>query len=320
MTIEIEIGEKGQRFRGEIESDLSVLRGWSWPYTVIRGGEDGPRTTITAGIHGCEYVSIYAAMRLAQELDPDEVRGDVVVVPIVNLPSYWERSAFVGPYDGKNLNRLFPGKSTGTFSEALAYFTFNTFILPSDAFMDLHGGDLVEDLEPFTALVTGGDAEVEAQSRAMAEAFGLPYIVSRIDGASAPSGMTYTSAARRGIASVLAEAGGCGQLTMPDVDLLVDGVRRALIVTGNLSGDPTPPSKPQYIERSEAFATEHDGFWIPAVRAGEMVEEGQQLGQILSLTSEVIATFVAPRDGVIIFRTTSSAVKKGGLLLNIGSW
>jgi predicted deacylase len=92
-----------------------------------------------------------------------------------------------------------------------------------------------------------------------------------------------------------------------------------LIVTGNLTGDPTPPEPPRHLARSEHFAAAHDGFWIADVRAGDMVAAGQQLGRILSLTGEVLDTLAAARDGVIIFSTTSAAVKQDGLLLNLGS-
>lgn len=74
----------GQRHAGNLTSDLPVLEGWSWPYVTIAGHEDGPLATIIAGIHGCEYVSIHAAVRLARELDPGEVRGWILIVPIVN--------------------------------------------------------------------------------------------------------------------------------------------------------------------------------------------------------------------------------------------
>src|SRR5690348_14949207 len=87
----------GQRHSGAFTSDIPVLADWSWPYVSISGAQDGPRTTIIAGIHGCEYVSIHAAQRLARELDPADVRGQILVVPIVNLPSFWERSPFVTP-------------------------------------------------------------------------------------------------------------------------------------------------------------------------------------------------------------------------------
>src|SRR5579884_2132490 len=116
---------RGERHEGELVSDLPLLRGMSWPYVTINGAQDRPRTTITAGIHGCEYVSIRAAVRLSRELDPAELRGQILVVPIVNLPSFWERAAFFTPQDGKNLNRVFPGLARGTFSEQLAYFIFN---------------------------------------------------------------------------------------------------------------------------------------------------------------------------------------------------
>src|SRR4051794_31155519 len=107
----------GQRYEGELRSDLPVLRDMVWPYVTITGRQDGPRATIIAGIHACEYVSIRAAVRLARELDPAEVRGQVLVVPIVNIPSFWERTPFVCPIDGVNPNRVFPGKPDGSFTE-----------------------------------------------------------------------------------------------------------------------------------------------------------------------------------------------------------
>jgi hypothetical protein len=119
---------------------------------------------------------------------------------------------------------------------------------------------------------------------------------------------------------VLAEAGGIGQLTMPDVDLLVEGTRRALQASGNLPGEPRlDGDPPRFLENSRMLAANHDGFWICNVRAGDTVEGGQQVGRILSLTGELLETVDAPHDGVVIFRTTSAAVKQGGLLMNVGA-
>src|SRR4051794_25590192 len=109
---------KGQRAEGTLESSIPLLSGWSWPYVAMTGAKDGPMATILAGVHGCEYVSIHAAMRLARELDPAEVIGQILVVPIMNLPSFWERTGFVCPLDGKNPNRFFPGSAVGTFTDA----------------------------------------------------------------------------------------------------------------------------------------------------------------------------------------------------------
>ena len=58
-------GAPGERVQDTLVSDAPLLQGLAWPYTTITGTEDGPQATIIAGIHGCEYVSIHAAMRLA---------------------------------------------------------------------------------------------------------------------------------------------------------------------------------------------------------------------------------------------------------------
>ena len=218
-------------------SDAPLLAGWSWPYTTIIGREDGPQATIIAGIHGCEYVSIHAAMRLAAEIDPAEIRGRVLIVPVVNLPAFQERTPFVCPIDGKNPNRFFPGRPDGTFSEVLADFIFTTCIAPSDAFFDLHGGDMVEELEPFA--IFSADAAPGGRRALARIRRGVRPALHRRSARARPGstgGMTFAAAAAVGMPGLIAEAGGIGQLTAPDVDLLVNGARRALRVAGNLTG------------------------------------------------------------------------------------
>lgn len=308
---------KGQRHQGELTPDLPLLHPYRWPYVTINGRQDGPSVTIIGGIHGCEYVSIRAAVRLARELDPDEVRGQVLVVPIVNLQAFWERTAFVNPYDGKNPNRVFPGLATGTFSEQLAYFTFETFIKGRDAFIDLHGGDIVEELIPFSIYSADAAPEVSRRSKEMAEAFGLPYTVARREEPGALAGMTQLAAARAGTPGLIAEAGGIGQLTLDDVQLLVDGSRRALQVAGTLPGTPSSPGT-HLLDHFNWLYSQQGGFWISEVLPGDEVQPGQQLGQILSLLGDPVETVRAATGGVVIFRTTSAAVKPGGLLLGLG--
>jgi uncharacterized protein len=319
MSTEIQIPSSGQRYEGELTSDLPLLQGWSWPYVAITGKQDGPRTTITAGVHGCEYVSIYAAMRLGRELSPDEVRGQVVVVPVVNPPSFWERTAFVNPFDGKNPNRFFPGRAGGTFTEVMDYFIFNTCILPNDAYIDLHGGDIVEELMPFTGYTADADPEVSSLARKIAEAFALDLTIPRHGQLGPLPQFTYAAAAQQGVAGVLAEAGGIGQLTMPDVDLLVDGTRRGLQAAGNLPGEPNPPKPTRHIEKSETLFAGNAGFWICDVSAGDEVKSGQRVGQIFTLLGDLIETVEAPFDGVVVYRTTSAAMKQGGLMMSIGA-
>jgi uncharacterized protein len=308
----------GQRFADTLVSDLPVLEGTTWPYVTITGRQDGPQATVIAGVHGCEYVSIHAAQRLALELDPAEVIGRVLIVPIVSPSMFWGRSAFVSPSDGVNPNRVFPGDPAGSYTHALTHVIYSQCIAPSDAFIDLHGGDLVEELASFAGYAADGPPDLVAKCRAMASALGLDYTLGSFDAPGTVSGQSNRVAARNGIPSALAEAGGNGILTFPDVDLLVDGTRRVLQVTGNLPGEPQLPPT-QHLRWAGSHHASADGFWIGEVRAGQEVKAGQRLGRLTGLLGEPLDTVEAAADAVVVYRTTSSAVKQGGLLMSLAS-
>src|SRR5579864_15075 len=146
-------GRKEQR---TLAFDTPMLAGYEWPYFAVSGAADGPTLCLIAGIHGAEYPPIDAALRFCRSLDPATLRGRVVGVPVINLPAFWERTPFVCPRDGKNPNRAFPGDPAGTFSDVLAHHIFETVIRRGDYLIDLHGGDMVEDLEPFSVVHEGG--------------------------------------------------------------------------------------------------------------------------------------------------------------------
>lgn len=79
------------------------------PLTVINGVEEGPTLLITAGIHGGEYPGIAAAIELGRDIEPEHVRGCLIILHPVNIQGFWARREFIVPEDGKNLNRVFPG-------------------------------------------------------------------------------------------------------------------------------------------------------------------------------------------------------------------
>ncbi len=291
------------------------LAGIEHPAFEARGERDGPHVALIGGIHGCEYSSIAAVMRFMNELDTSELAGSITAVPVVSMQSFERRSPFVVPEDGKNLNRCFPGTFEGTYTDALARSIFDELIAPADALLDLHGGDLVEALEPF-AIYDPGPAEERA--RELAIAFGLPYVVREEPGEL--WGMTCSAAAAAGIPAVIAEAGGCGQLEEAAVAMLVDGVRNALRSLEMLPGPVAPPAREQQLVGAfDWLRCRNAGFWEAAVRVGDEVGEGQLLGRVKSLWGDVLEEIHAPRAGVVLFLTTSAAVAADGLLLGLGA-
>jgi uncharacterized protein len=292
------------------------LAGIEHPAFEARGSRDGPRLALIGGIHGCEYSSIAAVTRFMNELDTEELAGSIVAVPVVSMESFVQRSPFVVPVDGKNLNRSFPGSYDGTYTDALARGIFDELIAAADVLIDLHGGDLVEALEPF-AIYSAGPAEERAH--ALAVAFGLPYVVRQVSSGGL-GGMTSDAAAGAEIPAIIAEAGGCGQLEEAAVAMLVEGVRNALRLLEMLPGpSPEPRAGMRFVGTFEWLRCRDAGWWEAAAGVGAEVAEGDLLGRVKNLYGDVVEEVRAPTDGVILFLTTSAAVSADGLLLGLGA-
>jgi hypothetical protein len=299
-----------------IRFDHVLFDGLELPCFAAVGEADGPHLCLLGGIHGGEYSSIAAIVRFMNALDTHELSGRITAVPIVSMPSFRARTAFVVPQDGKNLNRCFPGSLDGSFSDVLAHFVFEELIAPSDYLLDLHGGDMVEALEPFALY---DESPVEEQARALAIAFGLPYVVRSSPSEAPISGTTTSAAAAVRIPAVIAEAGGCGLLEEHAVRVHLDGIGNALRHLGMLPGEVTPPpAHMRSVGRFVWLRSVEAGWWQPDVVAGDEVSLGSILGTVRNLFGDVVEHVSAPRDGVVLFLTTSPAVDENGLLLGLG--
>jgi predicted deacylase len=301
----------------EIKRYTADFGGVGTPVIDITGDTPGPLLSVIAGVHGCEYAAMAGLRRWVSGLAGRPIRGTIRAVPVVNLPAFWARSAFVVPEDGKNLNRCFPGSPDGTLAERLADAVFSQVIRGSDAVVDLHAGDLAEALEPF-ALYDAGPAEAEA--RGLAGAYGLGYVLRQSPGpAFTVSGSTSAAAAAAGIPAIIAEAGGCGLVEEQAVEAHVRGLDGVL---GYLEMSPGPPPgrPPAFLDGWVWPRTGSAGWWAPAVRPGDAVTAGQLLGTVSTLDGgTVVETVTAQADGVVLFLTSSPAVAADGLLLGLAT-
>jgi uncharacterized protein len=298
-----------------VTSSAPELRGLEWPVFEAQGAEDGPRLCLMAGVHGGEYPAIAAVRQFMRQLDPSTLRGSIIAVPIVSPTSFTARSPFVVPEDGRNLNRSFPGAADGSFTQVLAHHIFSHFVSGSDLLIDLHGGDMVEALEPFAIYDDSPQAEA---SQRLARAFSFGYVV--CDRTDHLGGMSTSAASAAGIPGVIAEAGGCGLLEPAEVDRQIRGLVNALRTAGMLPGEPTPPPPEQrLVDRFIWPRSASAGWWQAETEAGALVAAGQRLGAILDPFGDELEVITAPEAGVVLFLTTSPAVAEDGLLLGLGA-
>ena len=301
----------GSQVRGYCQVGLGTAA-VSLPVVITHGAAPGPVLAITAGIHGGEYVPIVAVRQFVRGLDPARMRGTIVACLQSSPVAFQQRSAFVNPLDGQNLNRSFPGNPLGGPTARLAAWLWENLLARADYYVDCHCGDLPEALDPFTSVSPGPDDVVSERSRAMADCFDVPrVIVSRLEGS------TVRTAALAGIPAALVEVGGRGHWSQEEVDVQREGLRRVAALAGILPAEAGARPRLPVFEDAADVLSERPGLWFPEVAVGTPVVEGTRLGRIEDAFGDVVHEILAPVTGVLVFGLSSLAAAQGDLLAAI---
>jgi predicted deacylase len=281
------------------------------PFTFIQGAKPGKTILITSGVHGGEYPCIETAIQLAKEIDPAEVSGMILIIHPVNPAAFLARMQYYGPYDGKNLNRVFPGKATGTVSERIAY-QVHQFQQAADFYLDLHGGDIHEGLVPFVIYSKLGDAAKAEQSRLASALLGFPYVVGSVS-----DNGSIGAAAKAGTPGFLAELGQCGRWSNEEVDQYKAAVLNVLRSFEVIPGEVIQHNV-EFLEKMLVTTATTEGCWYPAVQLEETVKKGQKLGEIRDYFGDVKSEYFADSEGVVLYLVTSLAITDNDPLAAIG--
>ncbi len=294
------------------------LAKYRWPYIAIAGATSGPTVLITAGIHAAEYTGTLAAIRLGRAIEVSAVRGTILILPLLNRPGFFERSIYVNPEDNDNLNRLFPGDPNGTWGQRFAHRLLTEVISKFEHSIDLHAGDLIEDLVPFIIYRETGMPALDAKIKAMVDAYGAKWAVKSAPTGERP-GSLFAVAALNGVAAMLAESGGNGLPLEADIARHVRGVMNILKTVGALSGAAETVTPPTVLKSFDWLRSPVEGVFHSRVRVDQRVAKGDLMGEMTDLVGEPLATITAPVGGIVLFTVTSPAIKKDGLLLAIGA-
>ncbi|MDO5337877.1 MAG: M14 family metallopeptidase [Eubacteriales bacterium] len=305
--------------RGEKTSGYVQIHGADFgiPVTLICGAQEGKTVLISGGVHNAEYVGIQAAMELADELNPREVIGNIIIIRLMNRTGFERRTMSVVYEDGKNLNREFPGSAGGTLAERICYTVENMFLRQADYYIDLHCGDGFEGLVSYVYCQGAAAPEVVKKSREMAEIAHVDYLVE----SSLGRGGAYNYAGSMGIPGILLERG-CSSLWCKDlVEEDKHDVRNILRYLGVLEGKPHRHGKPP-IDVGEVIYEDagHSGCWYPTRQPGETFRKGEILGKICDYFGNVLEICTAKKDGVILYETISLCIMRGTPMIAYGSW
>jgi hypothetical protein len=312
--------KSGSRASGTLAVPAKDGAGTEIPYTVIHGAKKGPVLALVAGVHAYEYPPILSLYRLKDMIDPKTLRGTVLMVHIANLPSFKKRTIYYGPDDWKNLNRVFPGDIGGTMSQRIAAVLNEEVVKRADVLVDMHCGDGNEALIPYTYWMISGEKKLDAKTRELALAFGIPHIIIDESRTKDPKDSKYlgNTAILQGKPAVTTEAGFLGRVDEESIGRNVRGVLSVLRHLDMISGDPGPAADPVWIDKYEVVYSKHDGLFTPRVEMGYYVRQGQIVGTITDYLGAWKEDVQAPFTGILLYVIGTPPCNAGEPLFEVG--
>ncbi|MFC4221628.1 succinylglutamate desuccinylase/aspartoacylase family protein [Flagellimonas marina] len=278
------------------------------PVHVFNGKEVGPTVLIQAGLHGDEINGVETLRRMLQDNCFYIEKGAVIVVPIVNIFGFIHFSRDVP--DGKDVNRSFPGKKTGSLASRIAY-TYSDQVLPQANFaIDLHTGGSQRHNHP-QARYTASDPD----SQMLAKAFNAPFnFASKLI-----TGSFRKTTFKMGIPTMVYEAGESMRFDENSIAIGIKGVENVLQFLGMVSKRQKVKQESSiHLESTRWIRAARAGMFIPQIANGQAVEKGETLGLVTDTFAKKNKKIMAPFDGYIICINHQAVVNQGDALFHIG--
>jgi predicted deacylase len=289
------------------------------PVATIRGATPGKTVAVLSGAHGTEYASIVAAQRVVPRIDPSRLHGTVIVVPLINRASFERMRVHTNPVDEKSMNGNYPGKATGTQTERVLDAIARQVIAKADVVIDLHNGDIDENLWPYSYWTRTGDAARDSTALALCRAMGLKHIIVRDIDVTNPASTRSASgySLSLGKVAVVAEAGRWARTDAEDVGALEQGILGVLGELGMIDHKTPPPMQNVWLGEDARVRADGDVVWTAVVDRGARVTEGQLLGYTSDYWGRRIGDVKAPRSGMLTFIRSVPSAWAGSTLATV---
>ena len=295
-TIEAKPGEKQFGFfeTGKTHGRFPV----HIPLHIIVGASDGPTLVVQSGTSGLEIEPALVLPQIVQDLNPTQMRGTLVIVPLMNTSGF-EFTQINSAWDDKHLNQVGRGRADGSVSEQMIYQYYESVIANTDALLDIRTGSQWS-YHRFASVYAAGNID---GSKDMASVLGLPQVVL---GHPADNSMAAEAARDGKLVSVAYIGGGPGLRDYRDEDLarIRNAVFNSLRHLGMLDGEIESESDTVAIldAPNTIRPTGERGFvFMDSSLRGKQVTAGTQLGYVRHpFSGEVLEHITAPKDGVVV--------------------
>lgn len=277
------------------------------PIRVVRGEQPGPTVFVTGALHGDELNGTGAIRAMLGDSDWKLTKGTVLLVPVLNVLGFERHSRYLP--DRRDLNRCFPGNSTGSLASRLAKIIFTELIERCDFGIDLHTAAVRRTNFPNVR------ADLEhPECMKLAKAFGAGIILH----GKGPKGSLRREATAVNCPTIVVEGGEVWKVESSVADCMTRGVVNVLIELEMMEGTQDIPANQAIIKQTKWIRAERGGFMSLHVAPGDSVVKGQAIASNSNLLMEEHGRLEAPFSGIVIGMSTLPAVQPGEPVVHIG--
>jgi len=280
----------------------------SIPVMVARGVEDGPTLGLTAAVHGNELNGVPVIQRLFDEIDVTELKGTIVGIPVVNVPSFMRKKRRFN--DGVDLNHIMPGKSNGNVSHIYAYRFIERVVKHFDYLMDLHTASFGR----INSYYVRADMS-QPSTKKMAMLQNAEIIVHN-----PPSDGTLRGAADElGIPAITIEVGNPSIFQKRLIRSGVVGIHNVLCHL-NMVEDEIEITEQQTVHCEKSYWIYTDSGGLLSIEANllERLKKDQKIAHIRDIFGRKKTDYFAPESGILIGKSISPVNQSGGRILHLG--
>jgi len=289
-AIRVEPGQKSQGFLavGEMQDGTPIRL----PVVLINGVSDGQILYLQAASDGNELNGIAVIQEISRKLEPSQLRGGIIAVPLVNFHAFHAKQT-QNPVDGKKMNRCFPGKKDGSSSERIAYHLFHKAVKKANYCIDIHQGGVSPMIDEIRVRV-GKDDSMHDACMELAKVFGLGYILDQ----KGPKGQLARAAPAENIPTIDPELGGCHGWDAESIKKGVRGVENVLKHYGFIEGEPIIPQQHVVVKSFATITSNRGGFVRYLSKLYDGIEEGQPIAEISDVFGNRVDIAKAPKAGI----------------------
>ncbi len=278
----------------------------SLPLRVLHGAAEGPTVWLSAAVHGDEVAGVEIIRRVLANVDPRQLRGTVVAVPIVNVHGFLSGDRYLP--DRRDLNRSFPGSETGSLAGRIANLFMKQIVQRCDVGIDLHtGSDHRTNLPQIRA-----DLDDPA-TRTLAEAFGAPFMLH----AKLRDGSMRAAATAAGATVLLFEGGEAWRIDEEAAVVGSRGIRRVLRQLDMIDDDVPVLPVPVESRSSGWVRARRSGIASMHVGLGDAVAKGETIATIHDSVGVRVSSMKANRTGLVIGHSRQPLVNQGDAIVHI---